>query len=458
MSLSKGYGSRIDGPSVSVPTISVGPGGDDGVVLGLGVKQLAIAGTVGAVGLLVVIGAVAAGTFFLMSDGNDADLDLVPHGATSVTYVNVDQATSDQAIREVVDTWYELESSDTDSMDEAMAEFEDETGLDLDDLHHATSFSKYDESTGTGVTQRTATILRSDWSESNFVAGVEQDDSVTLVASSYNGVTLYEPEEEPRFGTSSSWIGVLGDGTYVVGTEAAVKDTVDVQQGDADPVEGELRDAFEGTRSGYIQFAFSLPEEQIPSEARNVNTSKLRGVSVVTGAYYSTSNGLGFETTMHTESESTARDVKDVTEGGVSLLRGSTENQELKETLHDVEVTQDGTEVTVTYENSVESINELLRALDEQSGDDEQTSSVQAGASVASGDDQTIDVTWTSNQNAEYLQIQFESDEGPDDFVQLSEVGESYSYEGEDGTDVTVTVTAVGDGASTVIVEKTISL
>lgn len=457
MSLSRGSGSGIDGSNVTVPTISVTGGGDDGIVLGLGLKQLAVAGAVGAVALVVVIGAVAAGTFFFLSDGNDADLDLVPQGANSIAYVNVDQATSDQAVREVVDTWYELEPSDTDSMADAMAEFENETGLDPDDLHHATSFSKYDESTGMGASDNTATILRSDWSEEDVTAAVERDNSVTLVETSYNGVTVYEPDEE-TFGPSSSWIAVLGEGTYVVGTEAAVTDTVDVHQGDVAAIDGELREAFEDTRSGYLQFAFELPEEQIPSGAGQVDTSKLRDVTMVTGAYYTTSNSLGVEMTMHTTSESAAMDVQDVTEGGVSLLRGTTENEELKETLRDVEVTREGTEVTVSYENSVESITELLRAIDEQSGDD-QRASVQAGASVSAGDDrQTIDVTWTSNGNAEYLAVEFASEEGPDDYVQLTEVGESYTYEGESGTEVAVTVTAVGEETSTVIVEKTISL
>lgn len=457
MSLTKGYGSRSDGRAVSVPTISVASGSEEGILPGLGAKQLAVAGAVGAVALVVVIGAVAAGTFFLISDGNDADLDLVPEGANSVTYANVDEATSDEAVREVVDTWYELEASDVDSMEEALAAFEEETGLDPDDLHHATSFSKYDESTGLGAGDNTATILRSDWSEEAFTAAVEDDNEVTLVETSYNGVTVYEPEEA-SFGSASSWIAVLGDGTYVVGTEAAVEDVVDVHQGDAEAFDGELREAFESTRSGYVQFAFELPEEQIPSEARDVDTSKLRDVKMVTGAYYTTSNGLGVEMTMHTTSESAAMDVRDVTEGGIALLRGATENEELKETLRDVEVTKEGTEVTVTYENSVESINELLRALDEQSEDD-RPESVQAGASVTGDADQhTIDATWTSNQNAEYLTVEFTSEEGPDDYVELTEVGESYTYQGEQGTDVSVTVRAVDGETTTIIVERTIGL
>lgn len=390
MTPSTGDSSRIDGASIPVPTISVAEGGDDGIVLGLAPKQLAVAGVVGGVALLVVIGAVAAGTFFLFTDGNQADTDLVPRDADSIAYVNVDQATSDQAIRTVVDTWYELDASDVDSMDDALAEFENETGLDPDELHHATSFSTYNESTGVGASESTATILRTDWNEDEFVDAMEDESGVTLSKTAYEGVTVYEPQEDPALATASSWVAVLDDGTYVVGTQSAVTDTVDVHNGAAEPIDGDLLSAFEETRNGYIRFAFRLPEERIPARSGQFDTSELRDVSMVSGAYYTSSNSLGVDVTMHATSESAASDIEDVLGGAISLLRGTTQNEEFKEALRDVEVTRDGTTVTVSYENSVESITELLRALDEQSSDDDGSSSGQSAAAVADVDHRIV--------------------------------------------------------------------
>lgn len=83
---------------------------------------------------------------------------------------------------------------------------------------------------------------------------------------------------------------------------------------------------------------------------------------------------------------------------------------------------------------------------------------VQAGATISVEDaENTAQVTWTSNQNADHLTVTFESGT---DVVQrrLDAVGESTSYEDEDGEAVRVTVTAHADDTSTVILEQQVDL
>jgi len=70
----------------------------------------------------------------------------------------------------------------------------------------------------------------------------------------------------------------------------------------------------------------------------------------------------------------------------------------------------------------------------------------------------TITVTWTSNQNADSLDVTFAPSSG--DAVQrtLQSVGEATTYEGSDGESVQVTVRGVGGDSSTVILQKTAQL
>lgn len=94
----------------------------------------------------------------------------------------------------------------------------------------------------------------------------------------------------------------------------------------------------------------------------------------------------------------------------------------------------------------------------QQGSRSEEETAVQAGASLSvDGGDNTAEVTWTSNQNADHLTVAFESGT---DVVQkrLDDVGESASYEGEDGEAVQVTVTAHADDRSTVIIEQQVEL
>jgi hypothetical protein len=465
MSYNSSRGRSPPGPTLTVPDVSAA-GGSGGVVLGLTGKQLVVAALVAAASVAVV--AAAGATLFVLPDDDDAgasgepDLDLVPSGADTVTYTNVDGAREDEALRRVADTWLGLENGTPNGTDAAFADVENESGLDPGALHHVTAFSRYEEDTGEGATEYSATILRTDWSEDDVVAAVEDDESVSLAERSYEGATVYAPEEEPRFG-SETWVAVLGDGTYVVGTKNATRDVVDVDGGEMAAFDGELRSAFSDTRSGYVRFASRVPEEQVPEGSDTINTSSYRNVTALSGSYYTTDDALGFEMTLRTASEEDARDIHDVTDGAVSLYAGLSDVETLQEELREVEVERDGTDVVVTYESAVEQVEETLRALDNASeADDEEDTverNVQAGVSVQSDERaDEVTTTWTSNQNADFLRVEFSSLDGPDDTARLSQVGDAYTYEGQDGSTVTVTVTAVAGDQETVIYSRQVEL
>jgi hypothetical protein len=364
MSVRSAGGEPPGGPAVRVPTMSVAEAGGGDLLLGYGAKQLAVGALVGGAALMVVVGAVAAGAYVLLSPGgSDPDLDLVPAGSDTVTYVNVDQARSDRAIRKVLDTALEVSPGGADSTDEALAEFENETGLDPADLHHATGFSRYEDATGEGASDYSATIVRTDWTESAVVEATE-DENVTLSERAFMGHTVYEPTG--GVDVADSWLAVLDDGTYVLGTENATKDVVAVSEGEMDPVEGEVRSSFESTRAGYLMFATRVPEQRLPSDLDDVDAGKYGDVKLLTGAYYAKRNALGVEMTMHASNEEAADDIQDETLGALKLFRAGLQNEKLQSALRDVTIEQQGTDVVVTYEDSADSIQEVVRAVEEE--------------------------------------------------------------------------------------------
>lgn len=446
-------------------------GGGDGRSLLRRLRTPGLA-TLLAVGLAVVlvVGAVAGAVVVLTGD-KKADLGPVPAGVDSVSYTDVDAVRNDEAIGRVVDHLLGLAANESDAAhvpedyDALLDRVENETGLPMEDLHAAVGFSKQMEAEGNGVAAYSATIIRTDWPESDFVAAYENQSFRSFEADEYAGTTVYVPESEP-FGTPQ-WIAVLGDGTYVVGTEGAVKDAIDVHAGDADALDGELREVFEGTRSGYVRFASRLPVEQIPNESidagpSSVDPSAFRSVRYVSGSYFTDANTLGLEVRFHANDSAAAKDVQDLTDGLVSLSRGLAQDETVEETLRDVEVTRDGAVVTVTYANTVTDVNAVLDALYERAEDEAghetaQAPKLQAGAAVmVDADADEVTVTWTSNANAEALDVEVEvvSGHGAGDAATLHSVGEAYTYEGEDGTTVMVTVYATADGHRAVILQR----
>jgi len=82
---------------------------------------------------------------------------------------------------------------------------------------------------------------------------------------------------------------------------------------------------------------------------------------------------------------------------------------------------------------------------------------VQAGASVSTTSDNSVKVTWTSNQNANKLVVDISNCLPSDETDTLNNVGDTFTTSGScsSGGTATVIVTAEGDGdAQTVIVNK----
>lgn len=129
------------------------------------------------------------------------------------------------------------------------------------------------------------------------------------------------------------------------------------------------------------------------------------------------------------------------------------------EYMQDVEVGQEGRVVSVdgtmpTGDVAASGLGGFFQAM----GDDPRRS-IQAGASVAVDDEaNTVEVTWTSNQNADYLTAEFAPESGSATSKRIDQIGESVTYEGSDGATVTVTVRGHADDRSMVIYQRTVDL
>lgn len=301
----------------------------------------------------------------LGSGGETAAVDQVPAGVDTV--VRVDMAiTSDTTTKALLNAGAESVPTgpgQASNVSQATSEFENETGLDPEKADELVTYQKRSESSSLTSAQYAGVIVHGDWETDAVVSAVTDESSTEYEETTYNGQTVYEPVEQPEFG-SADWVGILGDGQFVFGTEDAVKDAIDVTTDNGDAFSGDLRSAFDETRDGLITFAASVPQEEIPEQSNGpVDISTYQDVKIVTGVYYTTSNSAGVQFQMHTGSESGATDVSEVTDGAVSFASGTVENETVKNALRSIEIENEGTTVTVTFEDSVDSVEEILRYL-----------------------------------------------------------------------------------------------
>lgn len=294
-----------------------------------------------------------------------ARLDSVPSQSDAVVYVDVDGLLDSEAHETLGNTVLDEIANVSDSYDgpsdvqDALNESENSSGVDITTFDDVTVFSSSEESG-----EYSGAIVETSLSESEFVSAQAENQEYNFTEDEYNGYTFYSPTEEPEFG-DATYIGILEDGVYVTGTEAAVKDAIDTEAGDNDAISGEIRDAYTETAEGFIRWASDVPQNQVPTNQSNesvpVNTEVYSAVEIVSGSHSAEPESVSVSVNMMTDSESAAEDVKDATDGAVSLASAYVEDEVAQENLRQINVSREGTTVNVNYENETSSIQNLVR-------------------------------------------------------------------------------------------------
>lgn len=298
----------------------------------------------------------------------------MPADADYVVYLDVQGALADETLRNLTNTYLELQaggkhSSTPASVEGVLGEVRNSTELAPEGLLSATMFGTTPDSETAGLAGQTdsaGVVVQATWSEEALVGAIENSSAYDLEASSYAGATLYSPTDATA--ASDSYLGVLGDDRYVVGTEERVKAVLDVSAGDADALSGDLRSAFADTREdGYVRYAMTVPQDQVPTD-RLENTSGVSNpeifteVETVSGAQYTDGDTVGLSMTMHVGSTDAAKDLADVLAGVFAFARqsyGETPAAGLMDR-DSLSATQSGSTVTVTSENGVAELNTIL--------------------------------------------------------------------------------------------------
>lgn len=305
---------------------------------------------------LVVLGAAAVGGAALLSDGADtgAAADQVPADVDTVVRLDM-TITSDRAtqLRAAVSGGALPGGSGNTSA--IGATFENRTGIDPGPAREIVLFSALNDS-GTANTTYAGAIVHTDAATDTATRSIRTTVGGDYERRSIEGQTVYVPAEE-----SSYWIGVLGDGQLVVGSEAAVRDTVAVSAGNARAFDGQLRTAYDDTRNGTVQFATTSPDVLLPTEVEFVSDIQLfRDLRTVGGTYYIESGRTGVEVQLRANSGADARSVAQATNGTVSIAETYVENETAADAVESVTVSQQGSTVTVRYEAPIEEFRRVL--------------------------------------------------------------------------------------------------
>lgn len=336
-----------------------------------------------AVAALVIVGGggaayAATGGDVPFVGGSSGMVDTVPEDVDLVMYVDSSLA-DDEATKALGEELGAVAGAGESSDSEALREsFEDEYGLSYDEFDSVVVFGQYPEDGAGSPTSQlagagySAALIESSWAEDDFVDAAEEapsgDATTVYEEDEYEGYTIYiqKPEEDDvddfRQDTENpTYIGVISEGQYVVGSEDAVKDALDVDAGEEDSFSGDLRNAYDSARDGMVKFASTLPEDQVGS---GMASQSAENVDVVAGSYYSSgSETVGMEVRMVTGDSSDAEDIVDQIDGAAASVEESVQDDDVVALVESVETSQDGSTAVVTFEADVDTIADGLEGI-----------------------------------------------------------------------------------------------
>jgi hypothetical protein len=278
------------------------------------------------------------------SDGDGetaADLDAVPVDTAFLAAIDVQQLLEDDQLEERLQQLGEMDGTvgATPTVDELATRLESEWGLDPRGLSTALVFV-----TASGE-QSGATVLRTDWSETEIRDALAADGPVE--STSHRGQTVYE--------SRGDGLGVLPDGRYVVGTLEGVRASIDAATGNAASVDGPARTAYERVPEGYLRIAFSPPEDGAAPIRDEMGTANAPRYGA--GTLYRRGDTRGGELLLEFDSADSAGETASAIEGGLTQFReelGAPNSgmppelsAELDRLLEETTVSQDGTTVSV---------------------------------------------------------------------------------------------------------------
>lgn len=335
-----------------------------------------------AVAALVVVGGggaayAATGGDIPFVGGSNGMIDTVPEDVDLVMYVDSGIA-DDQATNDLLDELSAISgTSDTEDVDPT-ARFENETDLSYDALNSVVVFGQYpDEGAAGGLggfsgASYSGALIESGWAEEDLVEAMENapsgDATTVYEEEEYEGYTVYvqKPGEDDiddflQDTENPTWVGVIGNGNYVVGTEDAVKDALDVDAGEEDAFSGDLRTAYDNTRDGLVKFASAVPEDQVGS---GMASQSAENVDYVSGSYYSAgSSTVGMEVRMVTGSSDDAENIIAQVDGGLASAEESVQDEDVQALLDSVETSQSDSTAVVTFEAETSVIADGVEAI-----------------------------------------------------------------------------------------------
>lgn len=286
-----------------------------------------------------------------------AAVELIPQDANLIANIQVSKVINDQDLRSAYDE-VQKEAGQSRTVEEALNELVKETGFDLRDCSQATVFA---DVTTLQQADYVGVLIEGTFDQKEFIDKVKKEMEGKFTTSDYKGYELFIQQEEDFV------ITILSDTMLLLGTVKAVKDVIDVNNGDRMQVSDTILDTYNQLGDALIKVAFEYPEQArkelaeqpVPGEMP-ISPKAFADMDLLGFALNKEAETISVRINLHFLGGDSAQDAGDTINGAIMLFKGTLEIPEMKELLGKIEVAVIDESVTIALDMTLSEVEELI--------------------------------------------------------------------------------------------------
>jgi hypothetical protein len=245
-------------------------------------------------------------------------IELVPQDANFVANIKLSQILSDPDFKNAYDQ-AKKSPDQPQTFDAALDKVVQESGIDLRDFSEGLIFG---DVTNLERADYIGVIVEGSFNEATFIGNIEARAKEKFTTSDYKGYQVYTSD----------------DGKSALAF-------IDVSKGERSRLSGQVLDTYDGLGDSLLKAAFKIPESarrglgEQPAAGIPFSLKPFADTDLVGFALNKEAEAITIRIDAHFMSTTSAQDAKDTVSGAISLLKGMSQDAEVKELLGAIQVT-----------------------------------------------------------------------------------------------------------------------
>lgn len=273
---------------------------------------------------------------------------LVPEKADAIAKVRIAEILNDEDISDLYACIAAIDPHAPQTLNLALDEFEDETGIDLRYFNEAVLFA--DTSTIEATVPYLGAIVECNIPAKQVFEILRRLGIRNYKVYTYSGYETYSLDDDIG-------IAFLSSKLVAVGPRNVVEDIIDVSNGRSKPIEGELYEMYEELGNPLVKAVSRVPpsvSQEFPIEIP---------LDIAAGTLDKDSSTIYLQLQLYFASSSIASDSKDVIQGLIAGVKYIYPQPEIRNMLNRVEVVTYDSQVSVQAEATVDEVKDLTSVL-----------------------------------------------------------------------------------------------